>query len=208
MRFVESQFIKSATKPGQYPALPFAEIAFVGKSNVGKSSMINTLLQRKMIAKVSRTPGKTKLINFFKVRFINEAEQSDGYMNIVDLPGYGYAKVSKSERDTWRTMISRYFESRENLSGVIVLVDIRHKADPKDSIMLEMVRQFNIPCLVVATKSDKVPKSKIPSCLKVLKVGHSLSSEKIVPFSSLKKSGINEVMEWFRFQLLTSRQPE
>lgn len=208
MRFVESTFIKSATKPGQYPASPFAEIAFVGKSNVGKSSMINTLLQRKMIAKVSRTPGKTKLINFFEVRFKQDADDADGFLNIVDLPGYGYAKVSKTERNTWRTMISQYFETRENLSGVVVLVDIRHKADPKDSVMLQMVRQFNIPCLVVATKSDKIPKSKIPSYLKVLKAGHSLSGEKIVPFSSLKKSGINEVMEWFRFQLLTSRQPE
>ena len=207
MRFVESRFITSATKPSQYPASAFVDFAFVGKSNVGKSSMINTLLQRKMIAKVSRTPGKTRLINFFEVRFKEDITEETGFLNVVDLPGYGYAKVSKTERDAWRTMLSRYFETRENLGGVVVLVDIRHKADTKDLMLLELVQQFSIPYLVVATKSDKIGKSKIPSYIKHLSDGLSLPADHILPFSALHKSGVEKVMNWFYQQLLTAGNP-
>ena len=169
--------------------------------------MINTLLQRKMIAKVSRTPGKTRLINFFEVRFKQDVSEETGFLNVVDLPGYGYAKVSKTERDAWRTMLSRYFETRESLGGVVVLVDIRHKADAKDLMMLELVQQFSIPYLVVATKSDKIGKSKIPSYIKQLSEGLSLPADHILPFSSLQKSGVEKVMNWFYQQLLTTGNP-
>ena len=108
IRIVDSVFIKSAVKPADYPPIEFTDIAFVGRSNVGKSSMINTILQRKMIAKVSSTPGKTRLINFFKIRF-KDASQNDGYVTLVDLPGYGYAKVGKVEREKWKKMIVSYF---------------------------------------------------------------------------------------------------
>ena len=201
LRIVESEFIKSAIKPNDYPASPYADIAFVGKSNVGKSALINTLLNRKAIAKVSRTPGKTRLINFFEIRFKTE-ENEDGFVNFVDLPGYGYAKVSKNERTAWKKMILNYFENRLNLKGVIALVDIRHSADSKDIIMLKMLRDEGIPFAVVATKSDKIAKSKLPACLKKLSAGLEVNDKNIYSFSSLKKTGIEDILNWIDNQIL------
>ena len=201
MRIVESKFIKSAVKPNAYPASPYADIAFVGKSNVGKSSLINTLLNRKAIAKVSGTPGKTRLINFFEIRFKTE-ENKDGFVNFVDLPGYGYAKVSKTERTAWKKMIQSYFEQRMSLKSVIALVDIRHSADPKDILMLKMLRDEGIPFVVVATKSDKIAKSKLPACLEKLSVGLEVNKKNIYSFSSLKKTGIEDILNWINNQIL------
>ncbi|MCK5050242.1 MAG: YihA family ribosome biogenesis GTP-binding protein, partial [Candidatus Cloacimonetes bacterium] len=160
MRIVESKFVKSAVKPVDYHPTAFAEIAFAGKSNVGKSTLINMLLNRKGIAKVSNKPGKTRLINFFEIRFKIDEKELDGFFSFVDLPGYGYAKVSKTQRDSWKKMILTFFENRLQLRGVVCLVDIRHKADPKDILMIQMLQSMNIPFMVAATKSDKIPKSK------------------------------------------------
>ncbi|MBC8415357.1 MAG: YihA family ribosome biogenesis GTP-binding protein [Candidatus Cloacimonetes bacterium] len=201
MRIVESKFIKSVVKPTDYPASPYADIAFVGKSNVGKSSLINTILNRKAIAKVSRIPGKTRLINFFEIRFKTE-EKEDGFVNFVDLPGYGYAKVSKTERVSWDKMIQNYFKKRLNLKGVILLVDIRHSADPKDIVMLKMLRDEGIPFAVVATKSDKIAKSKLPVYLEKLSAGLEVNNKSIYSFSSLKKTGIEDILNWINNQIL------
>ncbi|MCD4796024.1 MAG: ribosome biogenesis GTP-binding protein YihA/YsxC, partial [Candidatus Cloacimonetes bacterium] len=171
----------------------FCEIAFSGKSNVGKSSLINTLLNRKAIAKVSGTPGKTRLINFFEIHFKTVNEEI-GFVNFVDLPGYGYAKVSKTERESWKKMIEDFFEKRFQLKGVILIIDIRHKADPKDMIMIRMLKKSEIPFLIVATKSDKIAKSKIASVIKKLEI--EFNSKNIIPFSSLKKTGILKVLNW------------
>lgn len=195
IRIVESEFIKSAVKAKDYPATLYRDIAFAGKSNVGKSSLINTILNRKAIAKTSSTPGKTRLINFFKIRFKNNEDQ-DGYVTFVDLPGYGYAKVSKTERDKWRIMIEGFFKYREQLQGVLLLVDIRHKADPKDMIMVEMLKENNIAFAVVATKSDKIPNSKIKPALAKLKREFNLGDVPIMPFSSLKKKGKESLLNW------------
>ncbi|MCF7793656.1 MAG: ribosome biogenesis GTP-binding protein YihA/YsxC [Candidatus Cloacimonetes bacterium] len=200
MRIVESKFIKSAVKPSQYPASAFSDFAFVGKSNVGKSALINTILNRKAIAKVSGTPGKTRLINFFEIRFKNENDE-DGFMNFVDLPGYGYAKVSKKERESWQTMILNYFAKRIQLKGVIMLADIRHKADPKDKIMLDMLIQNNIPFIIAATKSDKLAKSKINRIVKKLAVGLQVKNAQIKAVSSLKKTGFEEILAWISQQI-------
>ncbi|MFO7896480.1 MAG: ribosome biogenesis GTP-binding protein YihA/YsxC [Candidatus Cloacimonadales bacterium] len=200
MRVVESNFNKSATKPDQYPPTPFTDLAFVGKSNVGKSSMINVLLQRKAIAKVSGKPGKTRLLNFFDVRMKN-AEEQDVFFTAVDLPGYGFAKVSKSEREAWRKMIMLYFEQRLQLNGVVVLVDIRHKADPKDKLMLDMLKGANIPFLLVATKSDKLPKSKIAAELKKRRVEFEVPAQQAIAFSALKKTGLDDLMAWVESRL-------
>ncbi len=201
MRIVESKFIKSVVKPTDYPSSPYADIAFVGKSNVGKSSLINTILNRKAIAKVSGTPGKTRLINFFEIRFKTE-EKEDGFVNFVDLPGYGYAKVSKTERAVWKKMIRNYFEQRLSLKGVIALVDIRHRANPKDIVMLKMLRDEDIPFAVVATKSDKVAKSKLPVYLEKLSAGLEVNNKSIYSFSSLKKTGIEDILNWINNQIL------
>lgn len=201
MRIIESTFIKSAVKPEQYPASPFAEFAFVGKSNVGKSSLINTLLNRKAIAKVSSTPGKTRLLNFFKIRFRNENEE-EGFLQFVDLPGYGFAKVSKSERELWKKMILDYFENRPSLLGVIVLVDIRHQADPKDMAVLQLLREQKVRFMVAATKADKIPKSGIFSTAGRLAAGLQVSPENIFPVSSLNKTGTDKILDWIASQVL------
>jgi len=196
MRIVESKFVKSAVKPKDYYPTAFAEIAFAGKSNVGKSTLINTLLNRKNIAKVSNKPGKTRLINFFEIRFKIDAKEQEGFFSFVDLPGYGYAKVSKSQRDSWKEMILTFFEKREQLRGVVCLVDIRHKADPKDILMIEMMQSLQIPFLVVATKADKISRAKSNSALSKLRKGLNLGDNQIIACSSLKKRGINNILNW------------
>lgn len=200
MRIVESNFIKSAVKPDQYPASAFSDFAFVGKSNVGKSSLINTLLNRKTIAKVSGTPGKTRLINFFEIRFKNDKEEN-GFLNFVDLPGYGYAKVSKTERRSWQKMISAYFAARIQLKAVILLVDIRHKADPKDIIMLDMLKTSQLPFIIAATKADKLAKSKIHRKAAELATEFKVNNDLILPVSSLKKTGFDQIIKWIARQI-------
>ena len=200
MRVVQSSFNKSAVNPDQYPPTPFTDIAFVGKSNVGKSSMVNTILNRKAIAKVSGKPGKTRLVNFFDVRLKNDDNQ-DVFLTLVDLPGYGFAKVSKTARQLWKKMISNYFKNRIQLNGVVSLIDIRHKADNKDKVMIEMLQTMKIPFLVVATKSDKLTKSKIVLELKKRRTEFGLEAGQIVAFSSLKKTGIEDVMNWIESRL-------
>ena len=201
IRIVESFFIKSAVKPADYPSTEFSDIAFVGKSNVGKSSMINNLLGRKMIAKVSSSPGKTRLINFFKVRFKNQNNE-DGFMNFIDLPGYGYAKVSFAEREKWKRIIETYLMKRDNLKGIILLVDIRHKADKKDIIMLDLLKSNNLPYLVAATKSDKIKKTLQIKTLKKLSEGLGIAFNDIVAFSSIKSSGKEHILSWIEKVIL------
>jgi GTP-binding protein len=201
IRIVDSVFIKSAVKPADYPSSEYNDIAFVGKSNVGKSSMINTLLGRKMIAKVSSSPGKTKLINFFKVRFKNQNGE-DGFMNFVDLPGYGYAKVSFAEREKWKKIINTYLSEREGLKGIIMLVDIRHNADKKDVMMADYLKSYRIPYLIVATKSDKIKKTLIGKTIKKLSAEFGVTSQEILPFSSLKKNGMEDVLKWIETKIL------
>lgn len=205
IRIVDSNYIKSAVNPPDYPVSGWKEIAFCGRSNVGKSSMINTLTGRKLLAKISSTPGKTRLVNFFDIRckaivtdpsLTQPTEEMDCFFTLVDLPGYGYAQVSKTERASWKPMIEKYLTRREQLGGVVVLVDIRHKADPKDIMMLEMVRAINVPFVVVATKSDKIPVTKIPSHLKDLRIQMNLKNHQIRDFSSHTKKGLNELLKW------------
>lgn len=200
IRIIESQFVKSAVKPDQYPEGKYAELAFAGRSNVGKSSLINTLLNRKSLAKVSRQPGKTRLVNFFNVRF--KKEEEDGFFSLVDLPGYGFAKVSEAERKSWQTMIESYFRTRIEIRGVFLLVDISHSANSKDIVMVKMLQQMGKNFVVIATKSDKIAQNKIPSTLKKLKSGLGLRSEKILPFSSLKKTGQAQVINWIEQLIL------
>ena len=202
MRIVESKFVKSAVKPKDYYPTAFAEIAFAGKSNVGKSTLINTLLNRKSIAKVSNKSGKTRLINFFEIRFKVDKNELEGFFSFVDLPGYGYAKVSKTKRDSWKQMILTFFENRKQLRGVVVLVDIRHKADPKDVLMIQMLQSMNIPFMIAATKSDKIPKSKADSAVMKLKDGLNLKGQKIYTCSSLKKRGIDNILNWITDQII------
>ncbi|OOM76748.1 ribosome biogenesis GTP-binding protein YihA/YsxC [Clostridium sp. BL-8] len=186
MRIKKSEFITSAVKKNQYPVDNRVEVAFVGRSNVGKSSLINSLTNRKKLAKVSQTPGKTRLVNFF---LIND----DFYL--VDLPGYGYAKVSKQEKDSWGKTVEMYLSGREQLKRVVLLVDSRHKPTNDDIMMHEWIKHFGYDVIVVATKSDKLTRNNLKKSEKViietLKLGNN---DKLYFFSSLNKEGKDDLI--------------
>lgn len=151
MKVTSSDIVISAVKPEQYPETELPEFALAGRSNVGKSSFINKMLNRKGLARISSKPGKTQTLNFY---LINEV------LHFVDVPGYGYAKVSKSERAAWGKMIETYFTTREQLKAVVLIVDLRHPPTKDDVMMYDFLKHYEIPCIVIATKADKIPKGK------------------------------------------------
>ncbi len=151
MKIISAEFMKSAVKPDQYPKTGLPEVAFAGRSNVGKSSLINTLLGRKKLVQVSSTPGKTRLINFFTV---------NGKLSIVDLPGYGFAKVSRAEQEKWGPMIETYLRERENLRLVVSILDVRHDPTRQDCDLIEWLQHYGRGHLIVLTKSDKLSRGQ------------------------------------------------
>jgi GTP-binding protein len=148
MKVTSSEIVISAVKPAQYPAENLPEIALAGRSNVGKSSFINKMLARKSLARTSSKPGKTQTLNFY---IINEV------LHFVDVPGYGYAKVSKKEREIWGKMIETYMTTREQLRAVVLLIDVRHPPTKDDVLMYGFLKHYDIPAIIVATKVDKIP---------------------------------------------------
>ena len=170
----------------QYPEDTLKEIAFAGRSNVGKSSLLNLLTGRKKLAKVSGNPGKTRTINFYR---INDT------FRIVDLPGYGYAKVSKSVSESWGSMMETYFQNRQGLIKVVQLVDIRHAPSKQDVQMYDFLRHYGLDGLVVATKADKVSRNELQKCIRQIRTTLKLSQEdKVIPVSSLNKTGHEELL--------------
>jgi len=200
IRFVQSFFVKSAVEPADYPASAYPEFAFAGRSNVGKSTLINLLTSQRTLAKTSSHPGKTRLLNFFLIRYKNE-DDSQGFLQLTDLPGYGYAEVSQAEQEKWRKMISKYFEQRPQLRSIIVLVDIRHPADKKDVQLLDILRLRKIDHCIVATKADKIPKTKIAGTLKTLRQGLGLADEPLYAVSALNNTGMEAILEWIGTRL-------
>ena len=184
MKIKDIRMDMSAVKKEQYPDDGLPQIAFVGRSNVGKSSSINTLLNRKKIARVSQTPGKTRTINFYKIN-------SDFYF--VDLPGYGYAKLSKEEKSSWGKVMEEYFINSKNLIHVFILVDIRHEPKEDDVLMLDFVRHYGIPVSIIATKSDKVTRNDAAISKRTIKSKMKLEGERILPISALKKTDVEEI---------------
>jgi GTP-binding protein len=181
------EFLKSAVQKDQYPELNLPEIAFSGRSNVGKSSLINSLLNRKKLVKVSSNPGKTRLINFF---LINEQ-----YI-MVDLPGYGYAAVSKTEKQSWGKMIEEYLISRENLSNVVLLVDIRHEPTADDKLMYDFIKYYRKSVIIVATKLDKITRSSVNKNLNIIRKKLEIDEGDIlIPYSSVSHAGREELWE-------------
>jgi GTP-binding protein len=160
MKVTSADIVISAVRPSQYPEGALPEFALAGRSNVGKSSFINKMLNRKALARTSSKPGKTQTLNFF---IINEI------LYFVDVPGYGYAKVSKTERAAWGKMIETYITSREQLKAVIQIVDLRHPPSADDKMMYDFLKHYDIPVIVIATKADKIPKSKWQKHLKITK---------------------------------------
>lgn len=182
----KAQLEAVAVKPAQYPADSLPEVAFAGRSNVGKSSLLNLLTGRKSLARVSGSPGKTRTINFYNI---------DGMFRIVDLPGYGYAKVSKSTSREWGPMMEEYLRNRQNLLKVVQLVDIRHAPSAQDVQMYDYLRHYGLDGLVVATKADKVSRNEMAKCLRTIKQTLSLGDDDIiVPVSALKRQGHDKLL--------------
>ena len=178
-----AEILLSAANKSHYPQDEIPEIALAGRSNVGKSSFINTLLNRKNLARTSGKPGKTQLLNFFNI---------DNQLRFVDVPGYGYAKVSKTERAKWGRMIEEYLTTRENLRAVVSLVDFRHEPSADDVQMYEFLKYYEIPVIVVATKADKIPRSKWNKHESVIKKRLDFDkNDDFLIFSSVNKDGLD-----------------
>jgi len=179
-----AEFVKSAVKPSQYPSMALPEIAFTGRSNVGKSSLINTLVNRKNLVKTSSTPGRTQLINFFIINKI---------ISFVDLPGFGYAKVPDSIKKTWGPMIETYLKTRKTLKGVVLIMDIRRIPGMLELNFIEWLHYYNIPCIKILTKSDKLSKVKQKNQYLAIAKALSLNKENLILFSAKSRLGKDDV---------------
>lgn len=184
MKVKKTEFVISAVKPHQYPETTFPEIALAGRSNVGKSSFINKLLNRKSLARISSKPGKTQLLNFFNINDV---------LYFVDVPGYGYAKVSKTERAAWGKMIETYLKTREQLQAVVLLVDLRHAPSNDDIMMYDFLKHHDIPAIIVATKADKIKRSQIQKHIKIVRETLQIKqADSLIVFSSVTGQGKDE----------------
>jgi len=183
----KADLVAVAVKKSQYPEDNKKEIAFAGRSNVGKSSLLNLLVNRKNLARVSGSPGKTRTINFYEI---------NDEFRIVDLPGYGYAKVSKSVTEGWGDMIEAYLAGRQKLLKVVQLVDIRHTPSAQDIQMYEWLKHYGFDGIVVATKSDKISRNEMAKSISDIRKTLGLSPEdKVIPVSTLKRTGYDKLME-------------
>jgi GTP-binding protein len=180
MKITKAEFIKSAVWPPQYPPAVLPEIAFVGRSNVGKSSLINALVARKNLAKTSNTPGRTQLINFFT---INEK------VSLVDLPGYGFAKVSQSVKKDWGDMIEAYLRERQNLAMVIFILDIRRNPSEDDLNLRAWLDDYRIPYIFILTKADKLSNNQAAAQRRVIEKALHVTAEETILFSAKTQKG-------------------
>jgi len=179
------KFVISAVSPKQYPEGNLLEVAFAGRSNVGKSSLLNSLTGRKNLAYKGNTQGKTRQINFYNI---------DNEIHFVDLPGYGYAAVSKGEKNLWAKVVEGYLNVRPQLYLVIMLVDIRHKPSKDDLVMYQWIKKCGVNHIVAVTKSDKLGKTAIPTQIKMIKETLDVSPNvDVIPVSSINKKGVEEL---------------
>ncbi|KAB2304108.1 ribosome biogenesis GTP-binding protein YihA/YsxC [Staphylococcus epidermidis] len=183
INFNNINLIISAVKKAQYPDTGLTEVALSGRSNVGKSTFINSMIGRKNMARTSQQPGKTQTLNFYNI---------DEQLIFVDVPGYGYAKVSKVQREKFGKMIEEYITQRENLKLVIQLVDLRHQPTEDDVLMYNYLKHFDIPTLVICTKEDKIAKGKVQKHIKRIK-DKLESGDNIISYSSIKNSKQQEI---------------
>ena len=191
IKVVSAEFVTTATKPSEYPRQPTPEVAFVGRSNVGKSSMINTLANRKKLVRVSNTPGRTKTLNFFDVTLEHRARRQ--VLRLCDLPGYGFAKVSKGERVEWDRMIDAYLRERHTLKVVVVIIDAEFGPTSDDLEMLDFLQDKPPRILVVATKLDRLNKAARKPRLKKLQQQLELPENALLGFSSNEAIGHDEL---------------
>lgn len=189
MHIHQTTFIKSAVKPADYPPVDLPEIAFAGRSNVGKSSLINVIVERKALVRTSSTPGRTQLINFFNVA------GTPFSLNLVDLPGYGYAKVPLDVKKQWGPMMERYLSGRESLRGVVLILDIRRIPSEDDLQMLNWLRSYNRRPIIVLTKCDKVTKNERSKQTAAIATALQMDKSLLIHFSALSKDGRSEVWQ-------------
>ena len=192
MRVHSAEFVKSATRPEEFPPPDHPEVAFAGRSNVGKSSLINVLVNRKKLVRVSKTPGHTQLINFFEV---NEE------LFLVDLPGYGFADVPDDVKDSWGPMIEGYLANRPNLMAIVVIMDLRRGLEEDDLELIEAAPHFGVQPIMVFTKADKLGKQARRQKQFDIANQFGVHADEIILFSSLEKFGIDEV--WDRIETIT-----
>ena len=190
---VRSEYVTSAVSKKTCPEETLPEIVFVGRSNVGKSSLINSLTRRKSLARTSGTPGKTQTINFFRVTL--KVADTRREIFFVDLPGYGYAKTSKTNRKLWAKFVDEYLSSGRDIKFVCQLVDMRHPPLESDLQSFASLVEKNLPVLVVATKSDKIPKTQRQKHLEAIQKILNVDAESILPYSSAKNEGRSELLD-------------
>lgn len=186
MHIKTTSFVKSATKPANYPESTLPEVAFAGRSNVGKSSLLNVMVQRKSLVRTSSTPGRTQLINFFD---LNEE------LLLVDLPGYGFAKVPMSVKKQWGPMMRTYLQTRETLRAVVMLFDIRRVPRDEDLQMLDWLEEYGVPTIPVITKADKISRNRRKQQIKPILEATGLPEDAFTLFSALNKEGRDEIWE-------------
>jgi GTP-binding protein len=189
MKIISAEFVKSTVHRKDYPGEPLPEVAFGGRSNVGKSSLLNTLLNKKNLARISSTPGRTQTINFFK---INQK------IFFVDLPGYGFAHVPIEVRQRWKPMVEEFLKEDSRLRLVILIVDVRRDPNPEDATLLEWFRHYSLPFLVVMTKVDKASRNEIAKRRQELKEFFNVTQEDIIPFSAVTVEGREKI--WKRIK--------
>lgn len=189
MKIISSDLEKIAVDPKGYPEDELPEISFVGRSNVGKSSFINSMINRKNLARISGKPGKTRTINFY---IINES------FRFVDLPGYGYAKVSKTEQEKWKDIIEKYLTTRKNLKEIVMIVDIRHSPTEQDLIMYDFIKSFGYSGIIIATKADKISKGNFQKNVKIIRDKLGVEDNNlIIPYSAVNKTNKERAWELF-----------
>ncbi|MFO8048899.1 MAG: ribosome biogenesis GTP-binding protein YihA/YsxC [Desulfosudaceae bacterium] len=181
-----ADFVTSAVEPARYPEEDLPEIAFAGRSNVGKSSLINCLVNRKNLVKTSSTPGKTRLINFFSV---------NDRLLLVDLPGYGYARVSRQEQKKWGPMVETYLAGRKQLRGVVLLIDLRRMPREEEFQIRDWLTHYQTPCLIVLTKADKLKKNDRQKQLRAISQSLGVAPELLVLFSAKTKTGRETILD-------------
>lgn len=191
-----AEFAKTATRPEEWPRGPQPELAFVGRSNVGKSSMLNALAGRKGLARVSSTPGRTRALQFFDLAYRPTPAARPRQVRFCDLPGYGYAKVSKAERDRWAAMIEDYLRGRDVLRAVVLIVDARHPPAESDHDALAFLGATGRRVIVAATKIDKLPRTRRGAALRAVEEALGLARGEAVPFSAVEGTGADAL--WAR----------